>query len=270
MDEGEKPTNPNDASPLDETADVEALLDQAAALAGEIATEAGSEDAAEDVRRGDETTDPTVPEPEAEADPEPETDAPASQTDTNAVVATADAESPQAEGDADEIDRTLASLETMLDEESAEKPADGASKDRETAAVQAPAGKNTINLDNVESEGEFGGGSNFEIDEDESVGSGGQSAAAKGVARLGSIKSLLAKLAGGARGKGVSIVRRFGRGLPDFAAKPLILIDRPFQHLSPRTKLYIGCVAIVTVVAGIASLIVPMLMNKNPYADMPF
>lgn len=252
MDEGEKPTNPNDASPLDETADVEALLDQAAALAGQIATEAGSDDAAEDVRRSDETTDPIVPEPQ-----------------TDAAVATAGAESPQADGGPDEIDRTLASLETMLDGESAEKPADGASRDGGTAA-RGQVGKNTINLDNVEFEGEFGGGSDFEIDEDEPVGSDGQNAEAKGVARLSSIKSLLAKLAGGTRGKGVSIVRRFGRGLPDFAAKPLILIDRPFQHLSPRTKLYIGCAAIVTIVAGIASLIVPMLINKNPYADMPF
>ncbi len=335
MDEGEKPTNPNDASPVDGTTDVEALLDQAAALAGEIATETGS-DALEDTTSPDEAADPTHSATDSPADVEPESDsdvesergssadsepvseseaqsesepklgtesmsgaaepeALASKTEPNDAAAPIDSESPQAEGESDEIESTLASLESILEDGAAEKvedkPADGKSEDGKSedsesgdgkpgaggaedgegeAEEKHPAVQNTISLDEVEFEGEFGGGSDFEESEDEPGDSEDQSAKKESVSQVGSIKSLPAKVIAFVRVKGMPGVRRLGGRLPNLVARPLILIDRPFQHLSPRTKKFLGIAAIVTVMAGIASLVLPMLTNKNPYLDMPF
>ncbi len=294
MDEGEKPNNPSDASPIDDTLDVDALLDQAAALAGEIATQTGSDaPEAEDTARA-EVADPTdrtteiEPEsenepadtpdsaPESGAKPGAEPDASASQAETNDVEGASDSESPQAKSESDEIDRTLASLESILDEQVEEKPADDASGvggkggGKGEAEEGRSTGHNTISLDDVAFEGEFGEGSDFEESEDESDDAEDQSASKKSVARVGSIKLLPGIIIAFVRTKGLSRVRRFGSDLPNFVARPLILIDGPFQHLSPRTKHFIGYAAIATVLAGIASLVIPLLMNKNPYVDMPF
>ncbi len=62
---------------------------------------------------------------------------------------------------------------------------------------------------------------------------------------------------------------RFARGMPGGIVGVFVLLDRPFAGLSPTTKQALGYVALVTILMGIASLVVPGLLESNPYAEIP-
>ena len=55
---------------------------------------------------------------------------------------------------------------------------------------------------------------------------------------------------------------------PRVVAGLLVWADRPFAKLSTGSKKRIGIVAIVTLVMGVLSVVLPMLVNGNPYTDM--
>lgn len=57
--------------------------------------------------------------------------------------------------------------------------------------------------------------------------------------------------------------------LPNACLGALILLDRPFAGLSANTKRRIGLMGIVTVVMGMLSFVLPILLADNPYKDMP-
>ena len=53
--------------------------------------------------------------------------------------------------------------------------------------------------------------------------------------------------------------------LPNACLGTLILLDRPFAGLTATTKRRIGLIGIITVVMGILSFVLPMLLSNNPY-----
>jgi len=48
----------------------------------------------------------------------------------------------------------------------------------------------------------------------------------------------------------------------------LVVLDRPFAALSPSVKRHIGFVAVATVLMGLASLILPGMLEHNPYESI--
>ncbi len=56
--------------------------------------------------------------------------------------------------------------------------------------------------------------------------------------------------------------------LPNACLGTLILLDRPFAGLTATTKRRIGLIGIITVVMGILSFVLPMLLSNNPYEDI--
>jgi hypothetical protein len=71
------------------------------------------------------------------------------------------------------------------------------------------------------------------------------------------------------RESGPRVAKAAALAIPHAFLGILEAIDRPFAGLSPKTKRAIGYVALITVVMGIASLVLPSLLNNNPYANMP-
>lgn len=49
---------------------------------------------------------------------------------------------------------------------------------------------------------------------------------------------------------------------------PFVFLDRPFENVSPQGKRLIGLVAVATCLVGIASWVLPGLVNHNPFAAM--
>lgn len=62
---------------------------------------------------------------------------------------------------------------------------------------------------------------------------------------------------------------RLAHRMPGGLVGVFVLFDRPFAGLSPATKQAIGYVAIVTILMGIASLVLPGLLESNPYVQIP-
>lgn len=74
-------------------------------------------------------------------------------------------------------------------------------------------------------------------------------------------------------GAAIRLVRRM---LPVLLFKPpnmilgvFVLLDRPFSGLSQVAKHRIGLVAVVTVIMGALSFLLPILFGGNPYTDIP-
>ncbi len=49
---------------------------------------------------------------------------------------------------------------------------------------------------------------------------------------------------------------------------PILILDRPFANLSPTTKRRIGQLALITVLMGIISLVLPGMFEHNPYEHL--
>ncbi|MFQ5424560.1 MAG: hypothetical protein ACE5F9_11340 [Phycisphaerae bacterium] len=56
--------------------------------------------------------------------------------------------------------------------------------------------------------------------------------------------------------------------LPNAFLRTLIVLDRPFAGLSPQAKRRIGLIGLVTLLMGLASILLPSLLHHNPYADI--
>lgn len=62
---------------------------------------------------------------------------------------------------------------------------------------------------------------------------------------------------------------RLARGMPGGVVGVFVFLDRPFAGLSPTIKQALGYVALVTILMGIASLLLPGLLESNPYVQIP-
>jgi hypothetical protein len=56
--------------------------------------------------------------------------------------------------------------------------------------------------------------------------------------------------------------------IPNLFMYSVILADRPFARLSPATKQTLGVVGLITLVMGVASIVLPKVLRSNPYAMM--
>ena len=87
---------------------------------------------------------------------------------------------------------------------------------------------------------------------------------APGPVRSRTVKELLkAKVTAGPE-----IARRAARAGANGSLALLEFIDRPFAGLPPTAKKVIGWVALATLLAGIASFVLPGLLEHNPYEKM--
>jgi hypothetical protein len=246
MPEPGNPAGPEEQPVIAGADDVDRLLAEAQSLADQIAAGTGTTQAADQpsATRGDER---------AEA--------------KDALAATS------------EVEKTLAELEGMLGSgATAEQPAN-AENAKKTSAVseevkpaanaQSPPpsrGRNKILNASIEAQIADG----VDVDLGDGALAGSAEAGKAGLARSDkhtekrSPRAVLAGMQTAGRRVGVAVLRF----PPKMVMKVADLLDLPFAGLSPAVKKHIGIAAMVTVIAAIASFVMPPLFARNPYIKL--
>ncbi|MBN2561241.1 MAG: hypothetical protein JXQ75_09960 [Phycisphaerae bacterium] len=85
--------------------------------------------------------------------------------------------------------------------------------------------------------------------------------------RLG-VVGLIRRMPLASRDAALGCVKRVAVAFRDTVVTVFVALDRPFANVSPVTKKHLGYVALITVLMGIACLILPGLLEHNPYEDM--
>jgi len=66
----------------------------------------------------------------------------------------------------------------------------------------------------------------------------------------------------------VRLVRAVPIGIANACLMIFVILDRPFRGMSPGLKRMLGLIGLATLLAGIATWILPEMMDNNPFADM--
>lgn len=249
MSEQEQPALPEDPPVTIAEDEVDRLLTQAQDLADDISSTAGAESAKPDPDKAPETP------VDDEKDP----------------LASAEA-----------VDAALGELAELVDDA---QPDDGAAATKEarpdasdasSETRSAPAQSETSGIDIDESElidadvrCDLGDDLNVDLAEP------GETAAVRGgdvgrvpwrqrLGEIRSIRSVLPKLPGMAAALAGRVV---SSGMTTIL-RPLVVLDRPFAGLSPAAKRRIGYIAMVTLLMGLVSFVLPTMCEHNPYQDM--
>jgi hypothetical protein len=243
MPDPENPAGPEEQPVIAGADDVDRLLEEAQSLANQIATGTGTADGS------DQTVSPS---------------------------AELTAEAKDALGATEEVEKTLAELEGMLGGEAA-KPDAGAetAEDSLTVSMAAEAsaqpqtervascGNNEI-LD-LPADAEYSGEVDVDLGDNASGGSPSEAAAKEGrkpgASEKRSARALLTSVLSAGRQTAMAIAGFFPKMLMGIAT----VLDWPFARVSPTVKQCIGYVAIITILAAIASFVVPPLFAHNPY-----
>jgi hypothetical protein len=178
-----------------------------------------------------------------------------------------------------EVEKTLAELEGMLGSGgTAEQPANAEHAKKNSAVseevklaanAQSPPpsrGRNKI-LD-ASSEAQIADGVDVDLSHGALAGSAEAGKAGRAQSnKLREKKSpravLLGMLAAGGRAGRATL-----RFAPSMLTRVADLLDLPFAGLSPAVKKHIGIAAIVTIIAAIASFVMPPLFARNPYIKL--
>jgi hypothetical protein len=223
--------------------DIDRLLEEAQSLAADISAEAGA------------TRDPDLAEGAGGGEP-------ASSADVMAAEAS--------------VEKTLADLETTLSDSQPDRAESGAEGEASTSSAGRPPSERTqsspaprgVNMImDAESEEELV----REIAADEAAGAKPDSVAPQGSGAAPGTKPEES----GADDRRSGAIWSLGRGLLRAVKMPpravmllLVILDWPFAGFSRTTKQYIGYAAIVTILAAIASFILPSLLQHNPYLSV--
>lgn len=247
--------------PVDISADVDALLAQAASLAGEIAEDTGAQvdaDAAPSLAEADALA----------ADPKDAVD------DVEKKLAELEKlVGVTTEDGADDDSGFITETSSLIDEDEAEDA--GPSITPGDAKAKPAAAADAIPGDDFDTT--LCGDIDVSLDDDivdEPEDFGLDAGAKPAVAAL---RKPLETILGAPKAIGGAFKRFFAKGFIRRLGDTLIcrailagleLIDGPFAGLSPAAKRNIGIIAIITVLTGVASHFLPSMFNSNPYLDM--
>lgn len=222
--------------------DIDRLLEEAQSLATDISVEAGA------------TRDPDLAEGGGGE--------PASSADVMAAEAS--------------VEKTLADLETTLSESQPDRAESDAAGEASTSSAgqppsdrtqSSPAPRGVNMIMDAESEEELV----REIAADKAASAKPDAVASQGSGAAPGAKP--EESGGDDRRSGA--IRSLGRGLLRVVTMPpravmlvLVILDWPFAGFSRTTKQCIGYAAIVTILAAIASFILPSLLQHNPYLSV--
>jgi len=105
--------------------------------------------------------------------------------------------------------------------------------------------------------------------------SGNQPSSSLGVADAATEPGAAPKRRLGLQRLAIAPLRFFWRGVgrtaglaANLTGRIIVALDRPFAKLSPRAKNNLGIVGLITLLAGLAGLILPGMLAHNPYAEM--
>ncbi len=255
MSEQEQPSLPEDPPVTIAEDEVDRLLAQAQDLANDISSTAGSESAKPDPDKA----------PETPVDDERDPLASAEAVDEALGQLAELVDDAQPDGEAPQTTAPPVTKEARPD------ASDPSSETRSAAAQSETSGIHIDESELIDADVRCDLGDDLNVD----LAEPGERAAVQGGdgprvswrQRLGevrSIKSVLPKLPGMA-------VALAGRGVSSMLTtilRPLVVLDRPFAGLSPAMKRRIGHVALVTLLMGLVSFVLPTMCDHNPYQDM--
>lgn len=248
MSEQEQPALPEDPPVTIAEDEVDRLLTQAQDLADDISSTAGAESAKPDPDKAPETPVDDEKDPLASAE----------------AVDAALGELAELVGDAQPDDGPPA-------KEVRPDASDASSETRSAAAQSETSGIDIDESELIDADVRCDLGDDLNVD----LAEPGETAAVRGgdvgrvpwrqrLGEIRSIKSVLPKLPGMAAALAGRVV---SSGMTTIL-RPLVVLDRPFAGLSPAAKRRIGYIAMVTLLMGLVSFVLPTMCEHNPYQDM--
>lgn len=249
MSEQEQPALPEDPPVTIAEDEVDRLLTQAQDLADDISSTAGAESAKPDPDKAPETPVDDEKDPLASAE----------------AVDAALGELAELVDDAQPDDGAPATKEARPD------ASDASSETRSAAAQSETSGIDIDESELIDADVRCDLGDDLNVD----LAEPGETAAVRGgdvgrvpwrqrLGEIRSIKSVLPKLPGMAAALAGRVV---SSGMTTIL-RPLVVLDRPFAGLSPAAKRRIGYIAMVTLLMGLVSFVLPTMCEHNPYQDM--
>ena len=249
MSEQEQPALPEDPPVTIAEDEVDRLLTQAQDLADDLSSTAGAESAKPDPDKAPETPVDDEKDPLASAE----------------AVDAALGELAELVDDAQPDDEAPATKEARPD------ASDASSETRSAAAQSETSGIDIDESELMDADVRCDLGDDLNVD----LAEPGETAAVRGgdvgrvpwrqrLGEIRSIRSVLPKLPGLAAALAGRVV---SSGMTTIL-RPLVVLDRPFAGLSPAAKRRIGYIAMVTLLMGLVSFVLPTMCEHNPYQDM--